>query len=62
MKGSGGQSFFFMGQKMKWKKFTVMILPGIPLNIVFEISFFHSDCNFELNIYFCSRVIDRVLM
>ena len=35
MKGSGGQSLFVMGQKMKWKKITLMILPGNPLNIVF---------------------------
>ena len=40
MKGSGGQSLFVMGPKMKWKKFTLMILPGNPLNIVFEIIFF----------------------
>ena len=59
---SGGQSLFVMGQKMKCKKFTLMILPGNPLNIVVEIIFFHSDGNFELTIYFCSRVIDRVLM
>lgn len=62
MKGSGGQSLFVMGQKMKWKKFTLMILPGNPHSIVFEIIIFHSDGNFELNIYFCSCVIDRVLM